>query len=52
MGFSRESTFNQLCGSKDNDSDHTSCAPPTYWEMPRGMVLERDGDVESERTEL
>lgn len=41
MGFSREDTYNQLCGSKDNESDHTSCAPPTYWKMPRGVWVEQ-----------
>ena len=40
MGFSWESTYNQLCGRKDNDSDHTSCATPTYWEMPKEVDME------------
>ena len=37
MGFSKESTFNQLCGMKDNENDPSSCTPPTYWNMPEGI---------------
>lgn len=51
MKFSRESTFNQLCGKKDNDSDHTSCDTPTYWEIPEGIMLERPRK-QQKRTEL
>lgn len=48
MGFSKESTFNVLCGRRDNESDHTSCAMPTYWEVPREVAVESG----SKRTEL
>ncbi len=54
MGFSKESTFNHLCGSKDDETDHTSCDPPTYWELPQEMLTAaRDGqNLETSRTEL
>ena len=32
MGFSRESTFNSLCGSGD-ESDVVTCEQPAYWPM-------------------
>ena len=31
MRFSVESTFNQLCGSENNETDPHSCPPPTKW---------------------
>lgn len=31
MKFSVESTFNQLCGPKDNQFDPHSCSPPSKW---------------------
>ncbi len=34
MGFSKESTFNQLCGVRNDKDDPSSCDPPTYWKMP------------------
>ena len=37
MGFSKESTFNQLCGTKDNENNPSSCTPPTYWKMAEGI---------------
>ena len=33
MGFSRESTFNQLCGGQADNDPH-SCGSPSYWKMP------------------
>ena len=51
MKFSRESTFNQLCGRKDNDSDHTSCDPPTFWGMPEGLMMEK-ARKQQKKTEL
>ena len=34
MGFSRESTFNSLCGDKPGEEgDIINCEQPTYWPM-------------------
>ena len=34
MGFSKESTFNVLCGSKEADeNDPHSCKKPSYWKI-------------------
>ncbi len=59
MGFSKESTFNQLCGRRaDGGGDHTSCATPTYWEMPREVAelweetQERHAVASKEKPEL
>ena len=54
MGFSKESTYNTLCGRRDDEYDHTSCATPTYWAIPREVILEseRNRNIELERTEL
>lgn len=33
MGFSQESTFTNVCGPPDNESDPHSCERPSYWRM-------------------
>ena len=48
MGFSKESTYNQLCGTKYDENNHTSCDPPTYWKAPQ-EVLKKFAD-DSQRT--
>lgn len=46
MGFSKESTFNNLCGSrKDSDeNDPHSCEKPSYWRIEDSVrkELERE----------
>ena len=33
MGLTRQATFNDLCGKKDNENDPNSCQKPSYWEL-------------------
>ena len=31
LGMTREDTFNDMCGAKDNENDPHSCEKPSYW---------------------
>jgi len=31
LGMTREDTFNDFCGIKDDENDPHSCEKPTYW---------------------
>eukprot|EP00731_Ephydatia_muelleri_P012844 Em0007g154a len=43
MGFSRESTFNSLCGDKPGEEgDIISCEQPSYWPMVEGTTPPRE----------
>ena len=33
MGFSKESTFNDLCGPSADENDPHSCRKPSYWKV-------------------
>ena len=36
LGFSKESTFNDICGPHDNEHDPHSCEKPSYWKWDEG----------------
>lgn len=36
LGFSKESTFNDVCGPSHNESDPHSCPKPSYWKWEGG----------------
>ena len=46
MGFSKESTFNNLCGSrKDSDeNDPHSCEKPSYWRINDSVRIELESE--------
>jgi hypothetical protein len=58
MGFSKDSTFNSLCGSRkggDEDDPH-SCEGPSYWRIDDSVRKELDReqtqDAHYEQTHL
>ena len=40
MGFSKESTFNQLCGPNTDENDPHSCPKPSYWKINEQLQQE------------
>ena len=45
MGFSKESTFNNLCGSKKADeNDPHSCDKPSYWKIDDSIRKELESE--------
>ena len=48
MGFSVESTFNQLCGPHFDDNDPHSCPGPSKWLL----IEEKSKDERKHTTEL
>ena len=50
MGFSKESTFNVLCGSKEADeNDPHSCKKPSYWKI-NDSVRQELGDEQRDNS--
>lgn len=50
LGFSKESTFNDLCGPENNEHDPHSCKKPAYWKWDG--VPPKIGSPSSDREEL
>ena len=45
MGFSKEATFNDLCGPKDADeNDPHSCDRPIYWKIHDSVKNEMEDE--------
>ena len=47
MGFSREFTFNNLCGSKvkgEDESDPHSCKKPSHWKLDDSVREEMENE--------
>lgn len=52
LNFSKESTFNSLCGSKGggNEYDPHSCKKPTHWPMDDSVRKELEREQQQDST--
>ena len=52
MGFSKESTFNNLCGSREgsNENDPHSCEKPTYWRIDESVRKELESEQQRDES--